>query len=253
MELHDLELREVSSDLAKRYIIKYHYSHICNQVVLAVGHYFKDELVNLICFNYPTGRLQCQEVIEGGSNANVMELSRMISLEPKPKNCETYCISRALRYLKKKMPNIEVVISYADNEMGHHGYCYQACNFIYYGESVAHDIVHIDGKRVHTRTIFNQYNTNSIVALRKILGKSPNGEEKLTVKKGFTKNRYYIVLANDKRERRDIEKRIKVKSFPYPKGDNSRYDLDTITEFTNTNTSDTKLDDNIYEYNSLFD
>ena len=219
MKLNELECSVVDSLTATSFISKYHYSHTCPNVVLAIGEFYKNKLINCIVFNWCVGRNMASEVIEGGNAENVIELTRMVSLEPKPKNLESFSISRALKLLKKTMPKIEVVISYADNEMNHKGYCYQASNFIYYGQSASHNKYFIDNIRVHEKSLYNRYGTTSIEKLTKIFG------DRFKVEKGFTKNRYYYILASNKKEYKTISSKIKVKSDNYPKGDNTKYNL----------------------------
>lgn len=46
-----------------------------------------------------------------------------------------------------------------------------------------------------------------------------------------TKSRYYIIVAQNKKEKREIQKKILVKSQPFPKGDNIRYDMNVKGAF----------------------
>ena len=146
------------------------------------------------------------------------------------------------------MPNIEVVISYADNTMGHKGYCYQASGFTYYGQSRPTKEFYLDGKRIHERNLNNNYGTSSINELKKILG------DRIVAKTNIeTKSRYYIIVAKDKREKYKISKKILVKSLPFPKGDNKRYDMDTYGEFARQDKKDEKVKVDLSMQLSLFD
>jgi len=178
-------------------------------------------MVNCIVFNYCAGREMAQQVMKGGNNDNTLELARMVSLEPKPKNLESYCIARALNWLKVNMPNIKVVISYADNTVGHHRYCYQASGFTYYGQSRPVKEHYIDGKRVHERVLNSRYGSGSVEYCQKLLG-----DRYVCKINKETKSRYYKIIAQNKREKQQILKKILVESLPYPKGDNTRYDMD---------------------------
>lgn len=219
-ELKDLQLKIVPNDSAKSFISRYHYSKTCSNVVVAIGEYVGIKLVNCIVFNYCAGREMAKQVMEGGDNTNTLELARMVSLEPKPRNLESYCISRALDWLKHNMPNIKIIISYADNTVGHHGYCYQASGFTYYGQSRPTKEHYIDGKRVHERVINSRYGSCSEEHCKKVLG------DRYVMKVNLkTKSRYYKIIAQSKRELKEIKKKILVESLPFPKGDNIRYDM----------------------------
>ena len=118
------------------------------------------------------------------------------------------------------MPNIKIIISYADNTVGHHGYCYQASGFTYYGQSRPVKEHYIDGKRVHERVLNSRYGSGSVEHCQKLLG-----DRYVCKINKETKSRYYIILAQNKRELKEIKKNILVESLPFPKGDNKRYDM----------------------------
>lgn len=225
-ELKDLEMRVVPNETAKSFIQRYHYSKKCPVMVVALGEFVGVKMVNCIVFNYCVSRGMAKQVLKGGDNTNTIELTRMVSLEPKPKNLESYCISKALKWLKENMPNIKVVISYVDNGVGHHGYCYQASGFTYYGQSRAVREHYVDGKRVHEKTLFNIYGSCAKSFLKEKLG---NRYE--LIENNATKSRYYKIIAQSKREYKEIKKNILVESLPYPKGDNQRYDINIKGKF----------------------
>ena len=248
-ELKDLQLREVNKEFASNFVKKYHYSKQCPTIILAIGEWIGIELKNIIVFNYCVGREMANEVW-GGDNSNTIELARMVSLEPKPKNMESYCIAKALNYLKENYPQFKVIISYADNEVGHKGYCYQASGFTYYGQSRPTAKWYLDGKRVHERTLNTKYGSTSLKALKERFG--DRLEYKLSTQ---TKSRYYIILAQDKREKREIQSKIKVQSLPYPKGDNTRYDMTKVGNFKAVTEEEAEQEDTqeLRQQISLFD
>ena len=219
-ELKDLELRVLDNHTATSFISKYHYSKTCSRIVVAIGEFIGNDIKNCIVFNYCAGREMAKQVMQGGDNTNTLELARMVSIEPKPKNLESYCIAKAFNWLKNNMPNIKIIISYADNTMGHHGYCYQASGFTYYGQSRPTKEHYLNGKRIHERVLNSRYGTSSSEQLKSLLGDS------YTYKiNNETKSRYYKIISQNKREREQILKNILVESLPFPKGDNKRYDM----------------------------
>lgn len=219
-ELKDLELKVVDNGFAKSFISRYHYSKTCSNIVVAIGEFVGIDMKNCIVFNYCAGREMAKQVMNHGDNSNTLELARMVSLEPKPKNLESYCIAKAIKWLKQNMPNIKVIISYADNTAGHHGYCYQASGFVYYGQSRPTKEHYLDGKRIHERVLNSRYGTSSTQDLKKIFG--DRYVCKINTK---TKSRYYKIIAKNKKEYKEILKSILVESQPFPKGDNTRYDM----------------------------
>lgn len=226
-DLKELKMKVINEETAVEYISTYHYSRTTTSPTIAFGHYYKEHLINVILYRSPIGRMMAQQVMEDGDSENTWELIRMVSYEPKPKNLESYCIGNTLRYIKKFYPNIKIIISYADNSMGHMGYVYQASNFYYYGQSRIVDEWYIDGVRIHSRTVANQYGTTSIPQLKKMLG------DRFQVKViEETKSRYFYIIAQNKKEKKEILSKIKVETLPYPKGDNKKYDIFGSSGFT---------------------
>lgn len=218
--LSDLKMKIINQETANDFISTYHYSHLSPGSAIAFGHYYKGQLVNAILYASPVGRMMAQQVIEDGDSTNVWELVRMVSFEPKPKNLESYCISKTIKYIRDNYKNIKVIVSYADNSVGHHGYVYQASNFYYYGQSRNTKEWYLDKVRVHERTLNAMFGTSSEEELRKIL------KNRLDVKINTkTKSRYLFIVAQNKKEKQELLKKIKVQFLPYPKGDNVYYDI----------------------------
>ena len=248
-ELSDLKLELLDKNLAKKMICKYHYSGTCGGLTFAFAFKYNGEIKNIIAYSQPIGRLVAQEIMEDGDSTNTLELIRMISIEPKPKNLESYCIHKTFDYIKANFPQYKIIISMADNSVGHRGYCYQASGFTYYGQSSPHKEWFIDGVRQHERTIFARYGTTKYEDLVKILG------DRITYKnQELTKSRYYYILAQNKKEKKEILSKIKVKTLPYLKGDNKRYNVFEENNFRNLNgDSSSNLEDEVVGNMTIFD
>lgn len=248
-ELKDLKMEIIDKKLAQEMIKKYHYSNSCGNLKFAFCFKYDKDIKNIIAYSSPIGRLVCQEIWENGNCDNTLELIRMISIEPKPKNLESYCIHKTFDYIKKNMPNYKIIVSMADNSVGHHGYCYQASGFIYYGQSSKHKEHFVDGKRIHERTLFSQYGTTKSNELKEILRDRYSYKEQ-----DETKSRYYYIISQNKKEKKEIMKKIKVKSLPFPKGDNKRYDVFTSNSFANLDgKTNQKKDTKIIGNTTIFD
>lgn len=106
----------------------------------------------------------------------------------------------ALKFFKKMNPEMKLVLSFADTEVGHHGGIYQATNWVYDGLTNSADEYIYKGKKWHGR------------AFRKSNGSHLNFVNKgLEIVKGARKHRYLMPL--------DAEMREKVLPLakPYPK------------------------------------
>jgi hypothetical protein len=74
-------------------------------------------------------------ILGTGTEGGVTELHRLHILDGTPKNTESWFISKCIKSLRTDMPEIKVVISFADPTEGHVGTIYQATNALYYGTS----------------------------------------------------------------------------------------------------------------------
>ncbi len=137
----------------------------------------------------------------------------------------------------------------ADNSVGHHGYCYQASGFTYYGQSSKHKEWYLDGERIHERSVFAQFGTTSYEELKERLG-----DRIVQKEQELTKSRYYYIIAQDKKEKKEIQKKIKVKGLPFPKGDNKRYNVFEGNSFVNLDgKSSSNKEDVIFGQTTIFD
>lgn len=137
-----------------------------------------------------------------------IELNRLVVNEGLEKNCLSYFVSQCI----KKLPEC-CIISYADSGHGHHGYIYQATNWIYTGIVKAHTKrLIIQGKEVHNRT-----------ATGHIDSKTVHAHENSSSEEMSYKHRYFYFNANKKLKQR-MRNEFLFDALPYPKGENERYD-----------------------------
>ena len=67
-----------------------------------------------------------------------------------PKNSESQMISQLIKWVKKNIPDLKILFTWADGMLGKCGYVYQASNFIYAGFSPT-DFYLLDGYKIHPR------------------------------------------------------------------------------------------------------
>jgi hypothetical protein len=129
-------VKRLPSSTARRYIIKHHYSHGCNSVPSACYRLFwNGELIGALVFAVSCSENVRASILGTGTEGMVTELHRLHIIDGTPKNTESWFISRCIRSLKTDMPEIKIVISFADPMEGHVGMIYQATNALYYGTS----------------------------------------------------------------------------------------------------------------------
>ena len=146
----------------------------------------------------------------------LMELNRLCINEGLEKNVLSFLVSQLLSFLPKPL----VLVSYADTSQGHHGYIYQATNWIYTGLSIPFKDIAVKGLENNHHTTIEDLvrgKENRTEELRKIFG------DRLYYVDRPRKHRYFYFIGN-RRQVKDMLTMLPYKIEPYPKGDNRRYD-----------------------------
>ncbi len=82
------------------------------------------------------------------------------------------CLAVAVRLLRRAMPGLRLVVSFADQNYGHVGILYQAAGWFYAGEAVADRVVQgTDGRWRHPRAHRLRYRTETGYVRQKTLPK----------------------------------------------------------------------------------
>ena len=216
----EFEVRSIPFSEAKEWVLNKHYAHRIPSVSYAFGLYWKLVLCGVCTFGVPAA----PDLIIGSMGAEYkdifLELNRLVVNDGLPKNALSFFVSGCLKMLPRPM----VVVSYADSGMGHHGYIYQATNWIYTGMSDKHITYVVDGlEGKHDRHLADGAEKvgrgkSKYDALVQKFG------DRVTKSERSRKYRYFQFLG-DKRQVRKMRKDLKYNVIAsYPKGNNSRYD-----------------------------
>ena len=212
---------------AKEFMEENHYTKSCAKSTIAYSYWYEDELCGVVLYGQPSGRNLAKSIWEGGSESECLELLRLFFYDWCPDNIESWAISQSVKMLKNDMPDVKVLVSYADRSAGHVGYIYQASNWLYSGEGSMERKFFIDGKRQHRRNLYDIYGTSSIVKLKELLGdRFEISDDRIG------KYRYVYVIGHSKKSKKDIMKKLKFEKLEYPKGDIKYYDT-TNNEYDN--------------------
>lgn len=119
-------------------------------------------------------------------------------------------VADALRRLHRDRPLVRLVVSYADSDQGHLGTIYQATNWIYVGKvrEGVRDVLVIDGRRVHNKTIYSSFPGVGLDVARDMLREAGHEVE---LSRTLGKQKYLMPM--DKKTRR----RVLPLARPYPK------------------------------------
>lgn len=158
MKARDIEFTICSSVEIYEFIENNHYSHNLNGVKISLA--FKATYNNELLGAMILGQLSTTAWKKfGTSEYEVLELRRLVFLDKAPKNSESRFIGYVIRYIKKNLKYIKIIVTYADPNHGHSGVIYRATNFKYIGKS-SKDYAYKDienDKIYHSRALRTKY------------------------------------------------------------------------------------------------
>lgn len=192
------EVKRIEAKLTHEFILNRHYARRLPPISYAFGLYDKEELIGVCTIGKPASHSLCIGVCGEEFASKVYELNRLITVDNLPRNTLSWFVGRVLKELKHEDL---IIVSYADSGMKHHGYIYQATNFIYTGATTERTDKYVPGNR-HSRHYTEEYNH-----LRKVRS---------------SKHRY-VYFTN--RKNKNLRKSLKYPVLPYPKGENGHYEL----------------------------
>jgi hypothetical protein len=189
---------EISASEAIRFLRPRHYSGRTPSISKAFGWYRGTELIACCTFGKPPSPAPCKGLCGETWADNVYELNRLCRVD----NLDEPLSKFVAFCLKKLKPLNWIIISYSDMAMNHHGYIYQACNFIYTGVTKERtDMVFTHQKHP------GHYTQDEIVeGVRRIRS---------------AKHRYVYFCTNHKNLKKKWMKCLNYPPQPYPKGDNN--------------------------------
>ena len=134
-EILGITIRPIERKEAEEFVLKKHYLKQWPQGVYQMfGIFLNDSIIGIIIYGKPMAEHMMLNkfgipLIAG----NIIELKRLFINDVDIKNLESYVISRANKEIKRLRPTTLIIISYADQTVGHSGIIYKATNAIYMG------------------------------------------------------------------------------------------------------------------------
>lgn len=150
---------EIPKEVAVPFIFKYHYSNILPKINKHfVGFYLElgggsVELVGVVTLGYGVrplhtiARIYDPELVDV---ENYLEIGRMCMSETMPRNSESQMLSLLRKWVKANLPDVKVILTWADGMIGKVGYVYQASGFEYLGKRDG-EFYMKDGYKLHVR------------------------------------------------------------------------------------------------------
>lgn len=164
-------------------------------------------MVGVLTIGKPASPSLCVGIC-GVENAEyVYELNRLCVSDGLPKNTLSFFVASVLRMISDSL----ILVSYADTSQGHHGYIYQATNWIYTGISAKRTEWQEFGSNGHSKSLCDKMTIDEMKQDPTRFGLVDRPQ----------KHRYVYFLGA---KRKAFCKALQYPIQPYPKGDNARYD-----------------------------
>lgn len=195
----------------KDWLLGKHYAKRIPSISWAFGLFHESNLIGICTFGTPASSTLLRGVCGEMYATAVCELNRLVINDGQQKNVASYFVSTCLAAL----PKPKIVVSYADTAQGHHGYIYQATNFVYTGLSIGFRDPQVRGLEHQHHATYAHGKTDA--ELQQEFG------ERLYYKERSRKHRY-IYFTGTKNEKKQMRLALRYPIVPYPKGDNQRYD-----------------------------
>ena len=158
MKVTDFTVELVQRNAVVGFIEKHHYSHNINGVqsyyhfgLYREGKFGLPEMIGAMLYAMPSMPSTAKKY-NPINPTKCFELRRLVCIDDTPTNTESYFIGQTFKWLKQNT-DIEVIVSFADEEYGHSGIIYKATNFEYCGTTSPSKKLIVDGKEYHSRSL----------------------------------------------------------------------------------------------------
>ena len=186
------------------FLLPRHYSGRKPNITLAIGWFKNEKLIGVCSFGKPASPFLCVGICGKKWSKNVYELNRLCLDENEIDHPPLSLFVAACLRLVSAF-NDWIIVSYSDMAMNHHGYIYQATNWIYCGKTIKRTDKYTEGNK-HSRHYDKKYDGG----LRKVRS---------------SKHRYVFFCSRIRSLKKKWKLDLNYKVLPYPKGENHRYNL----------------------------
>jgi len=151
--VRNFTVEPVDRKVIQSFIHRWHYSHDTNgiQQKQCFALYNDGKIIGAIIYAIPSMPNTAKKYNPDNPD-RCWELRRLCCIDDTPTNTESYFIGQTLRWIRQNT-DTEVIVSYADLEQGHEGIIYKASNFYYLGQSGGGQVLMVDGKKYHARSL----------------------------------------------------------------------------------------------------
>lgn len=152
----------IDSSMTYDWLLNKHYAKRIPSISYAFGLYTNKVLIGVCTFGMPPSSTLAESICGNNFKKNVIELNRLVLAIENENNVLSYFVSKCINLL----PDNKIIVSFADANMNHNGYIYQATNFIYTGlTSNTSKLIDKNGEEFHFRNIGHYQKNNKINAI----------------------------------------------------------------------------------------
>ena len=211
---------KIKNHECKEWFLHKHYAKRIPSTSFAFGLYKNSVLVGVCSFGRPMSSALTKGAFNGLYQDSFLELNRLVINEGEDRNALSFFVSQSL----KQLPKPNVIVSYVDTSQKHHGYIYQATNWIYTGLSAKRPDYHIKGLNLHSASITDSLGrTDKKEGIKQVTLLREKYGDDFYMEDRARKHRYFYFLGS-KQVKKQMLKNLAYKVEAYPKGDNKRYD-----------------------------
>jgi hypothetical protein len=173
MSAKDIVLKPISATLANDFIKRHHYSgKVVPNSQIHIGVFYFGKLEGVMQYGPSLAKKNTIGLVADTKWEGFIELNRMAFTDVLPKNSESRAIAISLKILKKHLPQLEWVISFADGTTCGDGTIYRASGFVLTDIKVNTQlrIDPLDGQAKHAITAFHNGRKDEFSKWEKIPG-----------------------------------------------------------------------------------
>lgn len=167
----DIRLEPISKKDADIFVKKTHYSgKVDPRSQIHLGAFINGVLLGAMQFGPSIDKRRMLPIVKGLKWNEFIELNRLAFSDVLPKNSESRCISIAIKMLKKKFPQLRLIVSFADGTQCGDGTIYRASGFALTKITKNNSMVMMPDGEVYAKLVFSLHSANGIQAK---YGKTP--------------------------------------------------------------------------------
>lgn len=130
----DLVVHTIQSSIAREMVKAGHYSHkVVPNSCLHFGVFWKGKLEGVLQYGHSIDKRKMVALVEDTTWDGFLELNRMYMSPTLPKNTESRALAITLKLIRKNLPHVKGVVSYADGTQAGSGTIYRASGFLLTG------------------------------------------------------------------------------------------------------------------------